>query len=753
MAGKHVRVSAEKKSHATKRSFSSSDAKNISQQCQKIQEALNEIAKSDAIYRESIQQETNRYVATQVLKLMEKIPVEEVNRDKHGIRVKALRDSGYVTYADILISSIYQLAAIRGISEDGARIIKRIVSEAADKASTTTKLRLSADNRTEDMTRLITAVSQYQQAKPLAEESNRLSQQYSNTIQNALEDIKVSTGTFRWLFASRQTKQNAIESYKLLEETLHGEYGQTAERLQSGSVAIEALAEDDAWDSFKKHPISYDNTLEEIVPGLLGNGDTVYGLPENLAKEVQEECFFPDGLLCDLRRYQEWGVKYILHQKKALLGDEMGLGKTIQAIATMVSLRNTGATHFIVICPASVIVNWCREIQKFSKLRVIAVHGLSRESALKDWQRTGGVAVTTYETTAYFKFPDNFTYSLLVVDEAHYIKNPSTNRSKNTKAIAEHAERLLFMTGTALENKVDEMINLIKLLQPSIAMQISGMKELSSAPQFKETVAPVYYRRRREDVLTELPELSEIKEWCQLSDSEERRYEETVFRKNYNAIRRVSWNVPDLKDSGKAKRLLEIIEEAKSEGRKVLVFSFYLDTIRKIADMLGSQCTEPINGSITPTRRQEIIDDFDKAPAGQVLVAQIVAGGTGLNIQSASVVIICEPQLKPSIENQAISRAYRMGQARNVLVYRLLAENTIDEKITDILARKQEVFNAFANESAAAENVEVDEKSLGNIVQEEIDRINQKRNGMETSTGTVEVIAVDSNRSQGNNRD
>lgn len=753
MAGKHVRVSAEKKSHATKRSFSSSDAKNISQQCQKIQEALNEIAKSDAIYRESIQQETNRYVATQVLKLMEKIPVEEVNRDKHGIRVKALRDSGYVTYADMLTSSIYQLAAIRGISEDGARIIKRIVSEAADKASTTTKLRLSADNRTEDMTRLITAVSQYQQAKPLAEESNRLSQQYSNTIQNALEDIKVSTGTFRWLFASRQTKQNAIESYKLLEETLHGEYGQTAERLQSGSVAIEALAEGDAWDSFKKHPISYANTLEEIVPGLLGNGDTVYGLPENLAKEVQEECFFPDGLLCDLRRYQEWGVKYILHQKKALLGDEMGLGKTIQAIATMVSLRNTGATHFIVICPASVIVNWCREIQKFSKLRVIAVHGLSRESALKDWQRTGGVAVTTYETTAYFKFPDNFTYSLLVVDEAHYIKNPSTNRSKNTKAIAEHAERLLFMTGTALENKVDEMINLIKLLQPSIAMQISGMKELSSAPQFKETVAPVYYRRRREDVLTELPELSEIKEWCQLSDSEERRYEETVFRKNYNAIRRVSWNVPDLKDSGKAKRLLEIIEEAKSEGRKVLVFSFYLDIIRKIADMLGSQCTEPINGSITPTRRQEIIDDFDKAPAGQVLVAQIVAGGTGLNIQSASVVIICEPQLKPSIENQAISRAYRMGQARNVLVYRLLAENTIDEKITDILARKQEVFNAFANESAAAENVEVDEKSLGNIVQEEIDRINQKRNGMETSTGTVEVIAVDSNRSQGNNRD
>ena len=99
---------------------------------------------------------------------------------------------------------------------------------------------------------------------------------------------------------------------------------------------------------------------------MLGNQDSVYGLPEQLAREVQDECFFPDGLLCELRRYQEWGVKYILHQGKVLLGDEMGLGKTIQAIATMVSLKNTGATHFIVLCPASVIINWCREVQKFS---------------------------------------------------------------------------------------------------------------------------------------------------------------------------------------------------------------------------------------------------------------------------------------------------------------------------------------------------------------------------------------------------
>ena len=90
----------------------------------------------------------------------------------------------------------------------------------------------------------------------------------------------------------------------------------------------------------------------------MGTDDAIYGLPEDLAREIQDECLFPDGLLCSLRRYQEWGVKYILHQEKVLLGDEMGLGKTIQAIATMVSLKNTGATHFVVVCPASVLINW-----------------------------------------------------------------------------------------------------------------------------------------------------------------------------------------------------------------------------------------------------------------------------------------------------------------------------------------------------------------------------------------------------------
>ena len=186
--------------------------------------------------------------------------------------------------------------------------------------------------------------------------------------------------------------------------------------------------------------------------------------------------------------------------------------------------------------------------------------------------------------------------------------------------------------------------------------------------------------------------------------------------------------MPDLSLSSKAQRLLELVEEAESEGRKVIVFSFFLDTVRKVTGLLGERCMSPITGSVSPPRRQEIVDEFESAPAGAVLPAQIQSGGTGLNIQSASVVVICEPQFKPSIENQAISRAYRMGQTRNVLVYRLLCEGTVDERITALLEDKQAVFDAFADKSVAAgAEPEIDETTFGDIIRAEKARISLKR--------------------------
>lgn len=521
-------------------------------------------------------------------------------------------------------------------------------------------------------------------------------------------------------------KNAAIESYDYLQNVLSNGFEENIDKIENDYQYLhDSISDTYAWNEFTKNPISFNTLLEKIIPELIGGSNDVYGLPEDIVEEIQTEDYSLGGLHCNLRRYQRFGVNYILHQRKVLLGDEMGLGKTVQAIATMVALRNQGETHFIVVCPASVLINWCREIEKFCDIQVIKVHGNTRTSEMKVWLNSGGIAVTTYETTSVFELPKSLKCGLVVVDEAHYIKNPEAKRTINTKSLCEHADRLLFMTGTALENNIDEMIRLITILQPDIAKKINNMKMMSFAPLFRETIAPVYYRRKREDVLSELPELLENEEWCEMGYEEQCKYYDSLSKggHNHHEIRQVSWRVDDLHDSSKACRMLEIIEEAKEEGRKVIVFSFYLDTIRKISKLLGNQCTEIINGSVSPKHRQEIIDEFESAPAGSVLLSQIMAGGTGLNIQSASVVIICEPQIKPSIESQAISRAYRMGQSRNVLVYRLLCNDTIDERITDILTRKTNVFNAFADQSAAVNNIEIDSTSLTHMIDEERKRI------------------------------
>ena len=341
-------------------------------------------------------------VAQEVLHVLADIPIEEINRDKRGIRVKALRDYGYRTIADISTASVYAIASVHGISEDAAYSIKRIVNDIVSKAGQEVKIRLSTDNRSKEATALVLALSQYSRSQKIADECRQLLNKNKQTIEYAVEDLKSSAGSLKWFFSSKAKKQKAAEAYNILVGLIDGDYGSEAETQISNADVIDRSLNSEAWQDFTTNSVRFINDLEDINPGVLGNDDSLYGLPEDLAREVQEECFFPDGLLCELRRYQEWGVKYALHQERILLGDEMGLGKTVQAIATMVSLRNTGGTHFVVVCPASVITNWCREIRKMSLFSVTKIHGTGRKAALQSWIESGGVAVTTYETTAYF---------------------------------------------------------------------------------------------------------------------------------------------------------------------------------------------------------------------------------------------------------------------------------------------------------------------------------------------------------------
>ena len=466
------------------------------------------------------------------------------------------------------------------------------------------------------------------------------------------------------------------------------------------------------FSDFAVNSVAYYTALEQVGKSFAKENVSDTGLSSKLLAEIEAHPLNLEGLNATLRSYQTFGVKYIAHQKRVLLGDEMGLGKTMQAIAAMVALKNEDKHHFMVVCPASVLINWCREIAKFSDFEVTKVHG-GDEEALLNWRKNGGVAVTTYESVSRFDLPEKFKFSMLVADEAHYVKNPEAKRTKALTSLLQKTEGVLFMSGTPLENKVEEMCFLVSLLNEEISRELEEVKYISTAEQFKGELAPVYLRRTREDVLTELPELVEKEQWCEVNSVEQKAYKDAVMSENFMAMRQVSWNVSDMENSSKAQRLLELCDKAKDEGRKVIVFSFFRETLRKVQGLLSDRCMEVITGEVSPQRRQEIVDEFGKAENGAVLICQVQAGGTGINIQCASVIIFCEPQIKPSIENQAISRAYRMGQVRDVLVYRLLSDETIDERMLEILRTKQVAFDSFADKSVIGEeSLELEEKAL-----------------------------------------
>jgi len=167
-------------------------------------------------------------------------------------------------------------------------------------------------------------------------------------------------------------------------------------------------------------------------------------------------------------------------------------------------------------------------------------------------------------------------------------------------------------------------------------------------------------------------------------------------------------------------RLLEITREAFENNKKVVIFSYFRDVLNLIAENLGEQSIGPITGSVPPTQRQALVDRFTNSSTPMALIGQIQAAGTGLNIQAASVVILCEPQIKPSLEVQAIARAHRMGQVNVVQVHRLVIPESVDELMVEILNRKQAEFDAYARESALADSVKAakdkDEESMARVI-------------------------------------
>lgn len=479
---------------------------------------------------------------------------------------------------------------------------------------------------------------------------------------------------------------------------------------------------------FEKDSPTFYALIEEITGNKKSYNPS--DLPDYIVQEVQKTKLDLKGFKAHLRPYQDFGSKYIFYFQKTLLGDEMGLGKTIQALAVATHLSNQGYKHCLVISPLSVLENWKREIEKWTNLKCFVFRGKKaiKEQNLAQWKEEGGILLTNYSHCGILKDSgEDLDFDFAIVDEAHLIKNPATKRSKNVSALIKNCKYKLLMTGTALENRLDEMINLIDLLNEPLAKKVANNLNDKT---YKIDVAQVYLRRKRKEVLHELPELDITTMWSTFTEEEQDFYDRAVGEgiAGLMKMRRAAFIDTD---SQKIQQIIDICTDAHENNEKVIVFSFFKNYVLYLLKQnLPFLADDIVSGDLPSSERQKVIDVFSENPDQSVLLVQIDAGGFGLNIQAANRVILCEPQWKPSTENQAISRAYRMGQNRNVMVYRLLTKESIDETMMKIIHKKEDIFNTYANDSAVADafmNNDSDKEENEAVVKKKVFQIERER--------------------------
>jgi superfamily II DNA or RNA helicase len=638
------------------------------------------------------------------------IPVERL-RDVPGARLPAARleQAGYRTLADLADTTAQHLQQIPGIGAQGAARTVEAVARIAEAVGQDTQVTADLDLRHEDCAPLLAALYRARSADRAVARVREPARRIGEALAVLATAAAPLGSRMRRVFLRRTRREQAQQAAAGLGGLLDDP--KTARELERIDAANQRLRTEPRTRpatvrrDFEKQPADYFSILSRIAAPP-EDGEAARGfLPADLASRIAGQQLDETHLRVSLRGYQGFGARFALAQRRVILGDEMGCGKTVEAIAAMAHLRARGATHFLVIAPASVLINWMREVAAHSTLKPYRLLGADRDANAEAWARRGGVGVTTFEAVRGLGAPPRAGVAMLVVDEAHYVKNPDTLRSAAVRAWTERVERVLFLTGTPMENRVEEFRTLVGYLQPDLIGSVGEIDAVAGAQAFRRAVAPAYLRRNQEDVLAELPELVQIDEWAEFGPEEEAVYREAVAARNFMAMRRAAYASADPDGSAKLRRLVEIADEAGEAGRKVVVFSYFRDVLDLVCRTLGERAAGPLTGAVPAQRRQEMVDAFAAAKGHAVLVSQIQAGGVGLNMQAASVVILCEPQVKPTLESQAIARAHRMGQISRVQVHRLLVADSVDQRMLEILEAKKGLFEAYARRSDTAESI------------------------------------------------
>ena len=467
---------------------------------------------------------------------------------------------------------------------------------------------------------------------------------------------------------------------------------------------------------------------------------------EGINKLAEENIDYPK-LNATLRDYQKYGYKWLKYLTDnnlgACLADDMGLGKTLQAIALLTNLHEEKKKKSMVIMPKSLIYNWENEIKRFSpKLKVGVYYGINRDFSLL---KKVDIILTTYGTIR--NDIENLLeqkFDLLVLDESQNIKNIN---SQTTKAVLLlNAKKRVALSGTPIENNLLELYSLFRFLNPEMfgsvqkftsdyIVPIQKYSDTLTIEELRKKIYPFLLRRVKKEVLADLPDKIEKLVYVDMNDEHRRFYEErrkyyySLLEKNtssqgnfdkffvlqaINELRHIV-SSPELESkkiiSSKKEVLIENVIEAIENNHKVLVFVNYLSSIESICDSLKENKIKYLKMTGQTKDRQNLVDKFQNDSRYKVFVMTLKTGGVGLNLVSADTIFIYDPWWNTTVENQAIDRAYRLGQDKTVFAYKMIMRNTIEEKILKL----QEIKNKLLDDLISEDNLSTKNLSKSDI--------------------------------------
>ncbi|MBS4538032.1 SNF2 helicase associated domain-containing protein [Clostridium sp. D2Q-11] len=493
------------------------------------------------------------------------------------------------------------------------------------------------------------------------------------------------------------------------------------------------------------HYFNRNLAFKELVQNIKEPGDMEYTIPKNLNNI--------------LRNYQSFGFKWLktlsTYGLGGILADDMGLGKTLQVLTFLLTEKEEKGSHpSIIVVPTSLVYNWEDEINKFTpKLKTLVISGDKdyRREVIEDIM-DHDIVITSYPLIRRdIDFYKDITFRYCILDEAQHIKNPLSQNAKSVKMLK--GKNFFALTGTPIENSLGELWSIFDFIMPGYLSSHSKFLKKYERPIIKQEdqkvldtlrkhIRPFILRRLKKDVLKELPDKIEHKLVAELTNDQKKIYlsylkeikgeieseiKENGFNKSHikilaglTRLRQICCHPSTFIDnypgsSGKLELLEEILEDSIESGHRVLLFSQFTSMLSIIKDLLDSKEIKYkyLDGSTKSQERGKLVKKFNNGD-GDVFLISLKAGGTGLNLTGADIVIHFDPWWNPAVENQATDRAHRIGQKNSVQVMKLITKGTIEEKIFQLQEKKKRIVDAV---------IKPGEKLVSKMTEEELRNI------------------------------